>query len=411
VTRRTLCALLLLVALALPSGARAAPATLDQFWAGQAHFEPYVSLTLAGTAPHPILGAGADVVIVDGTWYLFDRTLLTTSGCGAFGAYGLGTEVRASSDAGRTWGVPVPIVVPVAGTPWSCAATDGSLVYQPALGRWLYIAQCARGGGAWGICTFTRDGASPLGPFRPDGPQPVHVSAPINQTDLLWTPICGPTTRCWRSLRGQPVGSPGTFDIIGETDAGWLWVSYVGATPGGRAARAVALVSPDARTWLPLTAMLTAYDAAGIREDWAAGGPIGVGAGSTIDQDGRWYTLAEAPDESIACTAGQHWDLALWRAGTLTDAHWDLLPSGLPLVYSSLEPEPDGRPQGCNATYPLLFTDPAGGETFMAFTRVHLDPSKFAFRIYRLVPGPGPVVVAGARPWLPCTSDPGGCPD
>src|SRR5437899_4001420 len=90
------CAVLALVVLALPAGAWGAPPTLSDLWAGTAHWEPYTRITLADSAPYPLLAAGTDIVIAGSTWYLFDRTLHVSGGCGVYGAYGLGTEVRAS---------------------------------------------------------------------------------------------------------------------------------------------------------------------------------------------------------------------------------------------------------------------------------------------------------------------------
>jgi hypothetical protein len=102
-----------------------------------------------------------------------------------------------------------------------------------------------------------------------------------------------------------------------------------------------------------------------------------------LEQDGWYYQLAEMADVDLACTAGQTWDLGLFRTRELSGATWQQLPRGNPLVYSSRAPEGAASPP-CPVAYPGLFADPATGTTYVMFGRASPDPALDAISVYRL---------------------------
>src|SRR3954447_15714147 len=116
-------------------GPPARPPGLADLWSGRA------SLVLARRITSTSLGqpqgggySGSHIAIAGARWYLFNRFSVPAPGCRRGTA--LGTQVRASTDRGRTWGRPTPAVAPTAGTPWACAATDGDAVFDAATGTW-----------------------------------------------------------------------------------------------------------------------------------------------------------------------------------------------------------------------------------------------------------------------------------
>jgi hypothetical protein len=135
----------------------------------------------------------------------------------------------------------------------------------------------------------------------------------------------------------------------------------------------------------PKDAVLTAGDAAGWRESWNPGGPVGPGAASLMRQDGWYYQLAEVPDVSLGCHASQTWDLGLFRSRGLGDRAWAQHPAGNPIVYSSRAPAGAGEPPlPCNVEYPGLFEDAATGTTYLMYGRLSRDPAYDGIYVYRL---------------------------
>ena len=130
--------------------------------------------------------------------------------------------------------------------------------------------------------------------------------------------------------------------------------------------------------------MVDATDAAGWRETWASGGPVGAGAGSVLEQGGWNYQLVEVPDVSLGCTPGQNWDLGLLRSRKLSSTSWQQFPGGNPIVYSSRAPDASGSPIMCNVEYPSLFEDPATGTTYLMHGRLSHDPAYDGVYVYRL---------------------------
>jgi hypothetical protein len=344
--------------------------------------------TPAGGAPEGGAWAGAHVEVVGRTWYLFNRAA-QPPGCAGHSAdlKKMGTQVRASSDGGRTWSPPTPILAPTPGSAWECAATDGDAAYDGRTGTWRYVFQCLGTGPDWAGCYAERHDPSPLGPFA----APATVRNPVIASGSLWRRICDAAAdRCHRPAGERQVGEEGTFDIF-EFDGDAWWVAFHGfdGTRGYRGIGRTETFRPG--DWevggeggTPTDAVLAPSDATGWRETWNAGGPVGAGAGSILEEDGWYYQFAEFPDLNLNCSPGQNWDLGLFRARSLSTGHWAQLPDGNPLVYSSRAPGPDGKPAECNVGYPRLFEDPATGVTYLMYGRRSSDPAYDGIYVYRV---------------------------
>jgi hypothetical protein len=145
-------------------------------------------------------------------------------------------------------------------------------------------------------------------------------------------------------------------------------------------------VVDDPDQGVPSDAFLDRKDALGFREQWAAGGPVGPGAGTIVAEGDRLYSLSEFPDVSLQCTSGQNWDLGLFRSSSTSSTSWEPFPGGNPIVRSSQAPEADGKAVGCNIPYPSLFQDPADDAWYLMHGRMGTDPAHNALYVYRLVP-------------------------
>ncbi len=156
------------------------PPGLADLWAGHARLVLDRIWTSASLGrPEGGAYSGAHVEIAGGRWYLFNRTVSQERCDGRPNDPRLGTQVRESPDGARTWGRPVPVVVPTAGTPWACAATDGDAVYDPSTTTWHYLFQCDSGAApGWQGCAAERHAASPIGPWAAPGPPRNPVIAP-----------------------------------------------------------------------------------------------------------------------------------------------------------------------------------------------------------------------------------------
>src|SRR4051794_111899 len=350
------------------------PPGLGDLWSGRAALV-YDRRSTSTSLGQPQGGAysGSRVVVAGGHWYLFNRYRQAAPGCPGGGA--LGTLVRGWADGGGRWGRPAPAVSPQAGTPWACAATDGDAVFDPAAGTWRFLFQCMGGGGVWAGCYAERRGRDPVGAFTP------AVGNPVITRGSLWRRICAATTdRC----HGRTVFDEGTFSLAEAPTGGW-WIGFHGydGTDGYRGiarTRTFHDWQVDGAGGTPRDAVLTRADAAGWRESWAPGGPVGPGAAGLIQEDGLYYQLAEVPDRNLACTPGQHWDLGLFRARTVASTHWDQLPAGNPVVYSSEA----GAAAACNVEYPGLFQDAASGRTYVSFGRISPDPGGDGIFVHRV---------------------------
>jgi hypothetical protein len=374
-----------------------APATLADYWRGDARWtlERKITVNEVGGTEGP--QSGAHMEIVGDRWYLFNRS--QPPGTCASGEPRLGVQVRESLDRGATWSPPVPVIDPAPGTAWSCAATDGDAYYDPGRRTWGYLFQCKPDGGVWNGCYVERHATSPMGPFDAVGANPVIRSG------QLWHAICDRGDRCG----GQRFGDEGTFNIFDHSD-GSYWISFHGSD-GTRGYRGIArtddfgrFVVDDPDEGVPDDAILDATDAVGFREQWAPGGPIGAGAGSIVREDDHLYAVNEFADVSLRCTEGQNWDLGFFRADSTASTAWEQIPAGNPIVASSRAPESNGRSLGCNVLYPTLFHDPATDSWYLMHGRGSTDPAFSGLYIYKLVPDTnllknGDFAAGNAWPW------------
>lgn len=378
------------------------PPRLVDLWRGDAALVLDRKWTSAQLANPGTGGYGAHVEVVGATWYLFNRTILRDRPCAAYGASAaLGTQVRASSDQGRTWSAAVPILTPEAGTPWACAATDGDAAYDARTRTWRYLYQCLPESGPWQGCLAERRDPSPQGAFTP-------VAEPVIAPGALWGPICDdPGDACSRS--GRPVGEEGTFNVIPDGDGGW-WVGFHGfdGRDGLRGLARTRTFRPDGwsidgAAGTPAGPSITAADAQGWREQWAPGGPVGPGAGALLEQDGAFYQLVEVPDVNLICTKAQAWNLGLLRTRDLASTRWEQWPGGNPIAYSS-RADIQGTDSACNVLYPGLFED--GATTYLMHGRVSSDPGYDGIYVYRLEWDRnrlenGDARTAAVAPWAP----------
>ncbi len=366
-----------------------APPGLGDLWTGRATLVLDKKWTSA-SLDRPGGGgyAGTHVEVVGDTWYLFNRRIYPDA-CEGHGpdVHRLGTEVRASTDRGASWGPPATVLAPTPGTPWACMATDGDAVYDAETRTWRYLFQCQGATPGWNGCYAERHAKSPLGAFS----SPAPGANPVITPGLLWGSICDDAgDECLHAPGQRPIVDEGTFNIFRSDAKGW-WVGFHGQD-GTHAFRGIARTTTfrrdgwqvDGRDGTPTDAVVDASDAAGWRENWLPGGPVGAGAGSILEQAGWQYQLVEAPDMSLGCTPGQNWDLGLLRARRLSSTHWEQYPGGNPIVYSSGAPTPTGNPIECNVEYPSLFADPATGTTYLMHGRLSNDPAYDGIYVYRL---------------------------
>ena len=362
--------------------------TLGELWVGKARWSLQRMLTLDSTKWPYGYGAGAHVEVVDGTWYLFSRKVNFTDKpayCAGLTDITFGTEVRASTDEGKTWSDAVGILTPSAGSAWECAATDGDAWYDAAKSEWHYLFQCLARSGGWSGCHAMRSGKDPRGAFAAK-----HANPVIHGGDL-WNRICTDPSAVCVTIPGAPkkVFDEGTFDIV-HHDGTNYWITFHGFD-GSRGYRGfaktpdfVTYVAGDPAKGTPRDAIYSRNDAAGWRESWASGGTIGGGAARILEEGGLWYMLIESGDVSLGCIAGQNWDLGLLRAKSPSDVKWDQLPAGNPVAYSSKLPERDGKPLPCNPAYGNLFRDGKTSATWMHYTRETDDPKYAGMYFYRL---------------------------
>lgn len=342
-----------LVALALISGVAQAQtaAKLSDYWSGNAQWDLVGRWTQDS---HAWSLTSSKIRILNGTWYMFQRKFMSASDVSCPNGEdgkpigGLGIRIYKSTDQGRNWEATPTEISPQAGTSYTCMVADGDAVYDSATSKWRALFQCLSADGVWRACYFESGSATLSTPFT-------YVRT--FQPGFLWGKICKGTANCPTGM-----GDEGTFDIFRKDSSGYFWVTFHGyQKPKGY--RGIAKTT-DFNTWvagtagLPTDSSMSSASATNWRETWNAGGNMGAGTGSIVEEDGYTYQLVEFADINLACTPGQHWDVGLFRTTDPTSTNWQQLPQGNPIIYSSTAIEnPLIGIQQCNVQYPQLIQD------------------------------------------------------
>ena len=353
--------------------------TITDFWNQKAEFKYSFSLTEANVGWTSGFDAGVHVEIVGSDWFLFTRHVLWGEAHPDCSQEKMYTEIRKSSDQGKTWSQPIPAISNTPNSPWECAATDGDAFYNSAENRWDYLFQCLGKDGKWSGCHATRNGSDPYGSFTPDPNNPVIIPGEI------WSKICtNPDSDCYKLAHYPtwPIFDEGTFDIF-DYQNNYYYVSFHG-TDGIRGYRGVAKTK-DFNSWETINhdAILDLNDAKSFNTPWDSQGPIGFGAGTIIKDQNYYYIASEAADKSLACTQGQNWVIGLFRTSDITSTNWEKLPAGNPFFTKDSFPDVNPSNLPCYPEYTRIFTT-ASGKTFLHVGRPSFDPTKNGIYFYEL---------------------------
>lgn len=290
-----------------------------------------------------------------------------------------------------SWSSPVNIIVPTAGTPWECAATDGDAYYNAAENTWHYLFQCEASDHIWKGCELQRKGPDPMGQFQQTHYNPVILNNPKDKWNTLWTAICtDPSKKCYTIAQGNKVYDAGTFRIFAY-DGTYYFVSFHGFD-GIHGYRGIAKTN-DFVHWIegnpsqgvPADAILTKNDQYNWREQWSSTtGPIGFGAGGILSENGYYYNVVEGSDGNLACNDSiQNWDIGIFRSNSLTNIMWEQYPFGNPIFYSS---KPQINLPKCSLQYMRLFKDPMTNQIYLNFSKISADNQQSGIWIYALTP-------------------------
>lgn len=361
------------------------PATLADYWSGNAQWDFVRKWTTANTSS-ALSNPSSRIKVVNGVWYLFQREFSGgVCGTSTSAPSKLGIRVYKSTNQGANWTPASALsIAPTAGSDFSCEATDGDAVYDATNNKWRILFQCLNDSGVWQGCYAERAGADPMGPFDYTAAQ---RRTAVVRPGSLWSKICSNADSV---CAGKNVVDEGTFNIFRKDSAGYFWVSFHGYD-GSRGYRGIAKttdfvnwVAGDTAYGVPADATISARDSATWRETWN-GGSVGAGNGSILEEGGYTYDLVEATDVNLACTNNQRWDLGLFRTNSLTGNMWSQYPQGNPIVYSSLALE-NGMVRLCNLGYGDIFRDTSvtPNVIYMKFGRDSTDPAYNGNYLYRL---------------------------
>lgn len=351
--------------------------TLGSLWGETNHFEYRTRDTWGNTDNE----GSTSLVTLDGIWYAFNRQPINFAGCPS---QALQTVVRQSVDRGVTWSANVVVASPSTNGAGLCIITDGGVFFDTETDTWHMLYQClaasttANPSPGWNMCHYSRTGISPMGAFAADAANPVVTGGE------LWSQICsGSGKACPLTMKDE-----GTAQIVSKV-GGYYYVTFHGANYGFTitGARGVARTT-DFVHWqvsgadLPDNAILSATDCSSWAAQWNAGGCIGTGNARILRSGGYNYILAEAADDSLGCTAGQHWVFGLLRSTVWSSSGaWEEYPPSNPFVTNG-----NLSPVGCALQYQSLFRD--RGDIFLTFSLYSPD---YAFPNYtfELVSGTG----------------------
>eukprot|EP01116_Phalansterium_solitarium_P006220 TRINITY_DN18525_c0_g1_i1.p1 TRINITY_DN18525_c0_g1~~TRINITY_DN18525_c0_g1_i1.p1 ORF type:complete len:544 (+),score=170.09 TRINITY_DN18525_c0_g1_i1:155-1786(+) len=380
----------------------------DEFWDAAAirrepgattptHFQLIATANFSTTPSDPgsaMANVGSDFVSINGTWFLFYREFFfepTPSYC---------TNVlpparivlRSSDDHGKTWSDKVVIATPVPNTASECALVDGAAYFDAEESTWHYLSQCIARSGGWSMCHYSAWGSDPMSITWTPNP-----ANPVVRGGQLFSQICaGSGKHCLTDTVDE-----GTPDIVSKTAEGYFVVTFHGfAYTEKKSARGVASTR-DFVTWkvdgfdLPDDAIFSSTDCNPWNITWAAGGCVGGGQGSVMQDGDYFYHLIEAPDLSLACltTPGeQNWVYGLLRSPTM------YAPSG---QWQQIQQNPFVFPWvkiGCTLQYNRLFQDDDG--VFLSYWVIDYANNRLELQIFQLQSGAGLVPIIAKPSYL-----------
>jgi len=298
--------------------------TITDFWNNKANFRYSFRITEVSTGWPSGFDGGNHIETVGNTWYLFSRKVNWGNKpeyC--YNTETMYTEIRKSTDFGKSWSEPVPAVANVPNSPWECAATDGDAYYNPTENRWHYLFQCLGRNNGWSGCYATRDGEDPYGPFTPALDNPTITSGEI------WSKICNdPTDDCQKLSQGKPLNKvidEGTFDIF-DYQNNYYYLDFHGFD-GVNGYRGIAK-STNFHDFIPVASdsTLDKNDSYPFTTTWDTNGPVGFGAGKIIKDQNYYYLISEGADKSIGCIPDQKWVVGMFRSSDISSVNWEQLP-------------------------------------------------------------------------------------
>lgn len=364
---------------AVPSDATV---TLDDFWAGRAHFEQIGELKFGDSARGGAAESSSWFAAKDGVWYVFNRVTVRPS-LPACAHDHTRVVVRESRDKGKSWS-PAEIAVEPGASPKGdgCAILDGSTIYDPASNSWHMLAQCLdrNNAGGWALCHYIRKYTSAEGLFTADPRNPVVRGG------QLWSRICaGGAKSCPSTTLDE-----GTPDIL-EKRGGLFYITFHGFDPHTKQGYRAIAATPDFHEWTVSGAGLPGDAIMGPNEchTWLAG-CAGVGEASTVTSGSHRYTIAESMNGGLLCTRNQEWVFALFRT-PLSDwprsgsGKWTTFRDG-PLLRRTY---PD-RETSCALAYARWLSD--GHDLYLIYEDWEPGHAYLHRRLLKLAPGSGPPV-------------------
>lgn len=354
------------------------PPSLDDFWAGKAHFIQTRTVDWSVMPGGDYAETSSWFAINGGTWYAFNRAGVARRNS-ACPDDNMQTVVRASSDEGATWTALAVVAAPGDSKHGDgCAILDGASIYDAASDTWHMLAQCLElhNAGGWDLCHYTRRGSSPLGRFVAD---PLN---PVVKPGMLWSSICADKPGICDPNGTQYEGTP---DIVLHSN-GLYYVTFHGFEPKtGRGVRGIATTT-NFQTWntrakdLPRGAMLGPDDC----RRWIRA-CVGVGTATVLSTKRHSYFLFESMDRNLGCTPGQNWVFSIMRSPRNVwlasgSPRWEPQ-SGAPLITASSFSK--GLP--CPVQYARWFQ--SRGTTWLIYEERKRGSDLLVRRLLKLVPG------------------------
>jgi hypothetical protein len=349
-----------LVSALLPTPTAAGP-SLDDFWNGRANFE-FVRTWQFPSNDNPVYdyvlyNSQAYIAPVGNIWYRFSREAISPWSGDANAAKPSYCQrdyarfvLHASGDQGATWTSRTVLVDPAPGTPWECAALDGTAYFDAGMKTWHIVFQCLARDGHWAICHALRTSTDPEGPFLID-PRPSVIGGSIVGKIGL------------RHFFDE--GTPQIVEKVGDR----FYMTFH-AYDGVRGVRAMAWTR-NFKDWSVdnTTPLFDSLTCTGWNVAWS-GGCIGGGWADVVRIGSSYYMLIEAADENLggSCTLRKHWVFGLLRTASLTAPAWQPLPGGPGIIFNSAQPYSAGKVLPCGVSYAQLWQ--SNGDIYLSVHRM-----------------------------------------